>query len=550
MDDSVNDGSRTIFSRDYFVGRLKSRAEYDVIVIGGGATGLGVALDASSRGFRTLLLEQADFAKGTSSRSTKLIHGGVRYLALGDIRLVYEALFERGILFRNAPHIVNMQPFVIPNYHWWGQLLYGAGLKIYDWMSWRYRFSKTSLLDRDAVVHLLPNVQATGLKGGVLYYDGQFDDARLAVNLAQTSAEHGAHLINYMKVVGLIKDENGKVRGVRARDMEARDEYTVSAQAVVNATGVFVDEVLQMNATGQEPLVRPSQGVHIVLDHSFLEGTHAMMIPSTEDGRVLFAVPWHDHLLVGTTDTPLEKHNLEPVALQEEVDFILKTLRQYLLKKPQEKDVLSVFAGLRPLAAEGNRKGKTKEISRSHKLMTAASGLVTITGGKWTTFRKMAEDTVDEVIRVSGLTAAPCVTASVKIHGYEEDRSDSDPLGIYGSDARLIRALGLEHPELKKKLHEAFPYTAAEVVWAVRSEMARTVEDVLARRLRMLFLNARAAVEAAPEVARLMAAELGKDKKWEQKQVEDFALLARRYLPQSVQSVELVSWPRSLYIDS
>lgn len=536
MDYSVSEGSRNIFSRDYFIERLRLQGAYDVIVIGGGATGLGVALDAASRGFKTLLLEQADFAKGTSSRSTKLVHGGVRYLALGDISLVYEALFERGLLFRNAPHVVNMQPFVIPNYHWWGQLLYGVGLKIYDWMSWRYRFSKTSLLGRQAVIDLLPNVERKGLKGGVLYYDGQFDDARLAVNLAQTSAEQGAHLINYMRVVGLTKDESGRVKGVRARDMETGEEYTVSGKAVVNATGVFVDDVLQMNATGQEPLVRPSQGVHIVLDHAFLEGTHAMMIPSTEDGRVLFAVPWHDHLLVGTTDTPLEKHSLEPVALQEEVDFILKTVRQYLVRKPQEKDVLSIFAGLRPLAAEGNRNGKTKEISRSHKLMTAASGLVTITGGKWTTFRKMAEDTVDEVIRVSGLEAAPCITASLKVHGYEEDHSDSDPLAIYGSDARLIRVLALEHPELKEKIHEAFPYTAAEVVWAVRSEMARTVEDVLARRLRLLFLNVRAAVEAAPVVARLMAAELGKDKKWEQKQVEDFTLLAQHYLPQSVPS--------------
>jgi glycerol-3-phosphate dehydrogenase len=524
---------KNIFTREYFLERLKANADYDVIIIGGGATGLGVALDSASRGFRTLLLEQADFAKGTSSRSTKLIHGGVRYLALGDIRLVYEALYERGLLFRSAPHLVHMQPFVIPNYHWWGQLLYGAGLKIYDWMSWRSRFSKTSLLGRDAVKALLPNVEARNLKGGVLYYDGQFDDARLAINIAQTSAEEGAHLINYMRVTGLLKDEMGKICGVAARDGETGDAYTVTGKAVVNATGVFVDEVLQMNASGEEPLVRPSQGVHVVLDHSFMEGRHALMIPSTDDGRVLFAVPWHDHLLVGTTDTPLDKHSLEPVALQEEIDFILKTLRGYLVKKPQEKDVLSVFAGLRPLAAEGKKDGKTKEISRSHKLMTAASGLVTITGGKWTTFRKMAEDTMNEVIRVSGLRDAACVTASLKIHGYETEADDSDALGIYGSDAPFVRTLGVERPELKRKLHQSFGYTEAEVIWAVQQEMARTVEDVLARRLRMLFLDARAAVQTAPRVARLMASALGRDVAWEQKQVEEFSLLASHYLPES-----------------
>ena len=533
MSENLKRGLQGIFNREYFLQSLGERADYDVVIIGGGATGLGVALDAASRGYRTLLLEQADFAKGTSSRSTKLVHGGVRYLAQGDIKLVYEALFERGILFRNAPHLVNMQPFVIPTYHWWGRLLYGTGLKIYDWMSWRYRFSKTSLLGRKAVAGFLPNIERKGLRGGVLYYDGQFDDARLAINLAQTSAEQGAHLINYMKVVGLVKDSGGKVRGVKALDMEGGGEYTVSAKAVVNATGVFVDDVLRMNASGQEPLVRPSQGVHIVLDRSFLDGSSALMIPSTEDGRVLFAVPWHDHLLVGTTDTPLEKHSLEPVALGQEVDFILNTLQQYLVKKPRKRDILSVFAGLRPLAAEGNREGKTKEISRSHKLMTSESGLVTITGGKWTTYRKMAEDTLDEVIRVSGMQEAPCVTASMKIHGYEAEPLAQDPLRVYGSDAALIRALAHDRPELNRRLHDSFPCIAAEVVWAVRREMARTVEDVLARRLRVLFLNARVAVAMAPGVAALMARELGKDSVWERKQVEEFTLLARHYLPEN-----------------
>ena len=532
MISNTENNIRNHFKREHYLGEIRKDPNFDIIVIGGGATGLGVALDAASRGCKTLLIEQADFAKGTSSRSTKLIHGGVRYLAQGDVKLVYEALFERGILLKNAPHLVSMQPFVIPNYNWWGEFLYGVGLKIYDWMAWRYRFPKTSILNRKTVASMLPNIKKGGLKGGVRYYDGQFDDARLAINIAQTCATEGGQLINYMRVVDLLKDDSGKICGLKAIDVEKGDEYILHSKAVVNATGVFVDEVLKMNSMDEEPLVRPSQGVHVVLDRSFLEGDNALMIPATEDGRVLFAVPWHDHLLVGTTDTPLEKHSIEPVALREEVQFILKTLRGYLEKKPSEKDILSVFAGLRPLAAQGNKEGKTKEISRSHKLITAPSGLVTITGGKWTTYRKMAEDTVNEAMRVAGLKPVECITSTLKIHGYSDNGKDAGDLRIYGSDAHFIEALAAERPELNYKLHASFPHTGTEVVWAVHNEMARTVEDVLARRMRVLFLNARAAMEMAPEVARIIASELGCDYKWQQDQVRDFTLLAQRYLPE------------------
>jgi glycerol-3-phosphate dehydrogenase len=523
---------RQELNRGYFLREVQKDPHFDIIVIGGGATGLGVALDAASRGFRTLLVEQADFAKGTSSRSTKLIHGGVRYLAQGDIKLVYEALFERGLLLKNAPHLVSMQPFIIPNYHWWGEFLYGAGLKIYDWMAWRYRFPKTSILSKKSVEAFLPNIQKKGLKGGVLYYDGQFDDARLAINLAQTCARHGGLLINYMKVTALLKDDGGRICGVETTDLEERRSYTLHARAVVNATGVFVDDVLRMNSAAEEPMVRPSQGVHIVLDRSFLEGENALMIPSTEDGRVLFAVPWHNHLLVGTTDTPLEKHSLEPIALKDEIDFILKTLRHYLVRKPEERDVLSVFAGLRPLAAQGNRNGKTKEISRSHKLIVAESGLITITGGKWTTYRKMAEDTIDETIKVAGLKEVSCLTESLRIHGHTSNGTSAGHLDIYGSDAEGIRALARDRPGLEERLHSAFAHTHAEVVWAVHHEMARTVEDVLARRLRVLFLDARAAMKMAPEVARIMASELGFDDTWQRDQLTEFYSLAKQYLPE------------------
>lgn len=533
MNHNMDGGEGSGFSREHFIRALKRDPRFDVIVIGGGATGLGVALDSASRGFKTLLLEQADFAKGTSSRSTKLIHGGVRYLAQGDIKLVYEALFERGLLLKNAPHLVSMQPFIIPTYKWWSEFLYALGLKLYDWMAWRYRFPSSAILSSASVAEMLPTIKREGLKGGVLYYDGQFDDARLAINLAQTCATQGGSLINYMPVKSLIKDRNGKVSGVIATDLESGDEYEVTSKAVINATGVFVDDVLRMDSSDVKPMVRPSQGVHVVLDGSFLPGGNALMIPATEDGRVLFAVPWRGHLLAGTTDTPLEKQSLEPTALREEVDFILKTLGEYLDRKPEEKDVLSVFAGLRPLAAEGNNNGKTKEISRSHKLVTSSSGLVTITGGKWTTYRKMAEDTIDEAIRSAGLKYVACNTVGLKIHGFPGKNLVAGHLSLYGSDAARINAMMSDRPELKRRLHSDFPFTAAEVVWGVHHEMARTVEDILARRLRILFINAHTALQMAPAVAAILASELKRDQTWVQDQIKQFSSLAHRYLPEN-----------------
>ncbi len=521
----------SIFDREKFVERIKQeKSGWDIIVVGGGATGLGVAVDAAARGYRTLLLEQADFAKGTSSRSTKLVHGGVRYLAQGDVSLVYEALHERGLLLQNAPHLVHVQPFVIPSYSWFNKGFYGIGLTVYDLMAGKYRFKKTELLGKKTVQKLLPNVEQNGLKGGIIYYDGQFDDARLAVNLAQTCAEQGGVLLNYFKVTGLIKDGNGKVSGVKALDLESDEEYQLSAKVVINATGVFVNDLLQMDKPAQDPLVRPSQGVHVVLDSSFLKGDTALMIPKTPDGRVLFAVPWHSHVLVGTTDTPLNSASLEPTALEDEIKFILDTAGQYMVRKPTRKDVLSVFAGLRPLAAPAKGTNSTKEISRSHKLMVAPSGLVTITGGKWTTYRKMAEDTIEQAITVGHLPAKPCATANLKIHGYAKPQDVANYLDVYGSDAEGIRALIKDCPELQQKLHASFPNTQAEVVWAVRNEMARTVEDVLARRMRVLFLNARVAIDMAPAVATIMAAELGMSETWKQEQINSFVALANQYL--------------------
>ncbi|MBE9661534.1 glycerol-3-phosphate dehydrogenase/oxidase [Mucilaginibacter myungsuensis] len=516
------------FERDAGMATLVDDVTWDVVVIGGGATGLGTAVDAALRGYKTLLVEQADFAKGTSSRSTKLVHGGVRYLAQGDIALVYEALKERGLLFKNAPHLVKEQEFIIPCYSWFSKLQYLAGLKFYDLLAGKGGFKHSAFLSADEVIAAIPTLDGKGLVGGVRYSDGQFDDARLAINLAQTCAEHGGTLINYMKVTGLLRTGK-KVNGIKATDLETGREFSIKGRAIINATGVFVDEILRMDIPGGRPLVRPSQGVHLVLDKSFLNGESALMIPKTSDGRVLFAVPWHGSLLLGTTDTPLNEHSLEPVALEKEIDFILTTANQYLAKKPKRSDVLSVFAGLRPLAASNNGSGATKEISRSHKLIVSASGLITITGGKWTTYRKMAEDVVDKAIEIAGLQAQSCRSKTVNIHGYAINIAEG-PLAVYGSDADGIQNIITDDPSMGDVLLKGHAVTKAEVLWSTRNEMARSVEDILARRLRVLFLDAKAAILMAPVVAGVMAAELGYSKEWEIEQVADFKTLANRYL--------------------
>jgi glycerol-3-phosphate dehydrogenase len=506
--------------------------EWDIIVVGGGATGLGTALDAASRGYQTLLLEQSDFAKGTSSRSTKLVHGGVRYLAQGNIRLVREALHERGLLLKNAPHLVRNLPFIIPIYSLFDGLLYGIGLRLYDLLAGKLSLGKTSRISKKETVERLPGVEPRHLHSGVVYHDGQFDDARLAINLAQTCLEQGAIVLNYFKVSGLEKNKQGKVAGVIAKDAETGKVYRLKAKTVINATGIFVDDLLQMDAPGKKPLVRSSQGVHVVVDRSFMPSQDALMIPKTDDKRVLFAVPWHDKLVIGTTDTPLNEHSLEPMATEKEIDFILANAARYLAKAPQRKDVLSVFAGLRPLAAPQDGSAKTREISRGHKIIVSDSGLITITGGKWTTYRRMAEDTVDKAIEVAGLNPVPCVTEDLPVHGSAQPSDWNSHLYVYGSDREALLALIEENKDWANKLHHRYAYLRAEAIWAVRHEMARTVEDVLARRIRLLFLDARAAIAAAPITAKLIAAELGKNEQWQNEQVAAFTALAGNYLLQ------------------
>lgn len=504
--------------RDDFLTRL-GRAQndcWDVLIIGGGATGLGAALDAASRGYKTLLVEQYDFAKGTSSRSTKLVHGGVRYLQQGNIKLVREALRERGYLLRNAPHLTSVQAFIVPAFSWWEKTYYAIGLKIYDLLSGKLSLGKTKLLSKKETISRLPAIETKHLFGGILYYDGQFDDSRLCTDLAVTAIRYGASLVNYCRALGFVK-EKGKITGVQLEDMLTGSRYTVSTRAVINATGIFTDSLLQLDDDQRENMVSPSQGIHLVVDKHFFPGNDAMMIPKTDDGRVLFAVPWHEEVVLGTTDTPVETAEIEPKPLEEEIAFILKHINQYGTRHITRSDVKSVFVGLRPLVKAQGAGGSTALLSRDHTLMIAASGLITVMGGKWTTYRKMAEDAVNNAIFVARLAQRECITRDLKI---------GDPAWREQGLARIIT----EDPAMGGKLIPTQPYTWAELRYAIRFEMAQTVEDLLARRTRILFLDAAAAKALAPQVAAFMARELNKDENWMHQQVNQFTELARQYL--------------------
>jgi glycerol-3-phosphate dehydrogenase len=515
--------------RQDMLARLDARTTpWDIVVIGGGATGVGIAVDAASRGYDVVLLEQHDFGKGTSSRSTKLVHGGVRYLEQGNIALVMEALKERGLLRQNAPHLVSNLAFVVPNYDWWEAPFYGLGLKIYNALAGKYGFGSSEILSRHETLARLPTIRTEGLRGGVVYYDGQFDDARLLINLVETAADQGATLLNYVRVVGITKSADGFVDGVVAADQEDGRQWTIGGRVIVNATGAFSDSVRRLAEPDAQPLIAPSQGIHLVFHQSFLSSKSAIMVPHTSDGRVMFAIPWHGHTLVGTTDTPIDTPTLEPKPLEAEIEFILETAGQYLLKAPTRDDVLSVFVGIRPLVKSGEGK-LTAALSRDHTIHFDASGLLTTTGGKWTTYRNMAEHTVDQAADFARLAERPCTTRTLKVHGFHSSAERFGPLRVYGADALGIQELMHSTPALAAPLHPQLPYTGAEVVWAARHEMARTVEDVLARRTRALFLNARAAEAMAPDVARLMGAELEWNQARQAAEVSAFSCLAKGY---------------------
>jgi len=516
--------------RNEMIGEIKKNSkEYDFIVIGGGATGVGIALEASARGYSVVLLEKSDFTKSTSSKSTKLVHGGVRYLAQGNVGLVREALTERGLLVKNAPHLVKNLSFVIPTHGFFDEVLYTVGLTLYDLLAGKLSLGSSKWLSKSKTINLISTINPKKISAGVKYHDGQFDDTRLAINTLQTAVSLGAIVLNYCDVKGLVKNSRGKVSGVKFIDQETREEHEIKGKQVVNATGVFADDILKMDSPRAEKTIAPSQGVHLVLDKSFLPGDHGIMIPKTDDGRVLFLVPWHNRVVVGTTDTLIKKKSLEPIALEEEIEFILKTAARYLTKAPLRSDVLSVFAGLRPLAASKGNGSKTKEISRSHKIFESESGLLTMIGGKWTTFRKMGEDLVDKTEQKQGWSPIQTKTKNLKIHGYKENVDHNNPLYFYGSDEEGVLEIAKKEG-MKDYISTTLEVINAQVVWAVKYEMARTVEDFLARRTRCQLLDAKESIKMAPQVAKIMAHELGQDDEWQKNQVANYTEVTLNYI--------------------
>ncbi len=514
-------------NRNALLGRLARQSDWDVIVIGGGATGLGVAMDAAARRFSVALVEANDFAKGTSSRTTKLVHGGVRYLAQGNVALVREALRERGNLLHNAPHLAQPLPFVMPAYRWWEKVFYGTGLMLYDFLAGRSGLGKTEFLTRDKTLQLSPTARPESLRGGVKYWDGQFDDARLAIGLARTANEHGACAVNYCKAVELLRIA-GQISGVVVEDTETSKRFELRSRCVINATGVWVDHVRDMDSPGGAQMVAPSQGIHLVVDRDFLPTDHALLMPGTSDGRVLFAIPWLGKTLLGTTDTPRQDYEYEPRAFEEEIEFILGESARYLSKAPTRADVRSIWVGLRPLVKPvESQSGKTKAISREHTVVISKSGLVTVTGGKWTTYRAMAEDVLEDCFehklvkrRAAGATTHLPLIGAPASSGIPI--SAPPGLHLYGTDSSIIASL----PGADRELAPGF--TEAMVRFAARHEFARSVEDVLARRSRLLFLDAALAASLAKDVAAILAEELGEGFD-AVRSVAEFEVLAKQY---------------------
>jgi glycerol-3-phosphate dehydrogenase len=502
---------------------------WDVLIIGGGATGLGAAVEAASRGYRTVLVERFDFAKGTSSRSTKLVHGGVRYLEQLNITLVLDALRERGHMLRNAPHLVHDMSFIVPAYSYLTLPYYGFGLKVYELLSGKLSFGASRLLSRGRTAELLPGIAQAGLRGGVLYHDGQFDDARYAISLLHTFQDLGGIAINYVEAVGLLQ-QDGKTVGIRARDCEEDQHFDLQAKVVVNATGVFTEEILAMDGATPGSLLSVSQGTHFVLPQSFLAAGTALMIPKTADGRVLFAIPWHGATIVGTTDEQVDRPSSEPRSLASERSFLLEHITRYFGRRPHADEILSVWSGLRPLVREGE--GETSKLSRDHKILVSKSGLVTVTGGKWTTYRRMGQDAIDRASEIGSLPKVPSKTLELKLHGWTDSTVAvaAESERVYGSDLPLLQKLSIDDPELDTLLHPRLPYRLRELVWALRYEMARTVEDLLARRTRALFLDARAAIEAAPVAAGVLAKELNRSSEWKDKDLQQFLEIAEGYI--------------------
>lgn len=514
-------------SRGGMLDRAMELRPWHVIVVGGGCTGIATALDAAARGYRTLLVERGDFTGGTSSRSTKLVHGGVRYLRQGQVQMVYRALRERRRLLRNAPHLVHGLSLIVPAYRWWERPWYGLGLKAYDALAWRRGLGGSRLLSRRQCLNRLSTLAERGLRGGVLYHDGQFDDARLGWALVRTAANLNCVVLSYAEVTGLV-ESRGAIKGVRVRDRIGGGEWVARGAVVVNATGPFAETVRAMDEPGPGPGAVLSRGAHIVVSSAFLPGASALLVPSTDDGRVLFAIPWHGHVVIGTTDVPVAHPSPEPVPSDGEVDYLLDHAGRYLTRRPAREDILSAWAGLRALVPSGSGEN-TAALSRDHGVSVSRRGLVTVTGGKWTTCRRVGQDVVDMAADAGGLSPAPSVTANLRLYGYTKRRDLRDPWRVYGSRADDVAGMGDGNPRLGRLMHPGLPYRLGQAAWAARHEMAVRVEDVLARRTRALFLNAKAAVAAAPEVARAMAVELGRGDDWVEAEVRSFRVLAEGF---------------------
>lgn len=508
-------------NRDSSLTEIAEEKIWDVIVIGGGASGLGVALDGCSRNLKVLLIEEFDFGKGTSSRSTKLVHGGVRYLKNGELSLVIEALKERGIMLHNAPHLVRNMSFIIPTYDWWDTPFYGIGLKVYDLMAGKLGLGPSQILNVKETINKIPNVNQKGLNGGVVYHDGQFDDARMAISLAHTIDKQGGTVINYMKWDSFVYT-NDLVSGIKATDQLTNTTFTLHAKSVVNATGVFAENILRADDPTAKIRIKPSQGVHLVLDKSFLKSDNAIMVPNTSDGRVLFAVPWHDVVVLGTTDTEVDNISIEPIASDKEIDFILSNAENYMTRKPKRSDVKSVFAGLRPLIFKENK--ASKSLSRKHTVIKSKRGVFHLLGGKWTTYRKMGKDVLDLIVSNNTVKAGPSKTEDLKIYGYQNNMSWKDPLHFYGSQKTMVSSMGSN-----ELISPILPITEAQIIYAVTFEMAKTVEDVLSRRTRCLLINAKESIKIAPKVAGIMAKQLNVQENWEEEQIELFLNLASNY---------------------
>jgi glycerol-3-phosphate dehydrogenase len=537
----------TAFNRSDALGRLES-TDFDVVVIGGGITGVGCALDAASRGLRVALIERDDFASGTSSKSSKLVHGGIRYLQQGDVRLVYEALAERQILRRNAPHLVKVLPFLIPIFSTKGVVnkklarAMGTAMWMYD-LTGGLRIGKMhKRVSKKQALEWFPTLPADKLMPSYLYYDAEADDARLVVTVARTAAlKFGATLVNRTEVVDLHKDATGKVNGVVVK-VDGRT-FTVSTKAVVNAAGVWSDDVRALDEAEHPRSIRPAKGVHITVPWSKVRNTVAAVIPVPGDKRSVFVVPWGQFTFVGTTDTDYTGPIDDPQCNEDDVEYLLRALNGSITETVTTDDILGTWAGLRPLVADPEASGRTADLSRRHKVRRSDSGVVTITGGKLTTYREMAADTIDEVLSEvldadrSTRLRRRSKTKHLKLHGangYEElvDAADSiSPLGgdevrrlanRYGSDATTVLAIAESDPSLAELLVPGLPYLRAEAIFAVRYEMATTVDDILSRRTRARLETRDVSAEAAVAVAALIAPELGWDDAEQARQVADY----------------------------